>query len=152
MAVEYLAPLITSLFFLSVTLAGIYIYCCYIRAEKKEDTAQTVSTVREKKYFESLSPDFFNHMYPIPVALPSSDLSGIVNVRFSSSPLISPTIVKDRKAKGIDGEMFQGRPLFFRSMSHDPKWVNFHCQLQVIQEVNEEEISDGEFSVGKYVT
>ena len=159
MEIEYLAPLITTLFFLLATLAGIYIYCCYFRTDKKENRAKAPSTDIEEKYIGSFSPNFFNHLYPFTTSLLSSDLCNcaFVNVEFSSSPPISPSVVEERKAKGIegfmekdDGEKFHDRPLSFRSTSHDSRLVNFHCQLQVIQEVNEEEISDGEFAVCKY--
>lgn len=156
MANEYLAPLITTLFFLSATLAGIYIYCCYFRTSKEENVAQTPSTNKahrnheEEKNIGILTPNFYNHIYPFSMALPSSDICGFVNVDFPSSPTNTASLVEEKNAKDIDcpfkgkelKEIFHDRPFLCRSTSRE--WVNSHCQLQVIQEVNEEGILDEE--------
>ena len=79
-----------------------------------------------------------------------------VDVSFPSSPLNKTPVISEKNAHVLIGpfeerdltELAHGavrdRPLLCRTTSNDIKWVNSHCQLQVIQEVDEEEIADGE--------
>lgn len=154
-APDYFAPLITTLFFVSATLAGIYIYCCFIRTSKKEHD-EKISTAKanrdcneEERNIGILTTNFYNHIYPFSMALPqASD----VRVGFPSSPLNTPPVLEEKTAQGLvcpferkdTKELVHGRPLFCRKTSHDVKWVNSHCNLQVIEEVNEEEVLDEE--------
>lgn len=154
---DYFAPLIAILFFVSATLAGIYLYCCYFRTSK-EDNDQNKSTDKAHRGHEEernvgiLTTNFYHNMYPLSMSLPSRDLYGNVNIGFTSSPLNTPSVLEEKTAKVLVfpfeektlKEPARDRPLFCRSTSHDAKRVSSHCQLQVIQEVNEEEILDEE--------
>ena len=154
---DYFAPLIATLFFVSATLAGIYIYCCFFRTSKEEndqnkskDKAHRDSNEERNVGIRTLN--FYNHMYPFSMALPPKDLYGNVNVGFTSSPPNSPRVFEEKTAKVLlrpfeekdAKEPVRDRPLFCRSTSHETKRVSSHCQLQVIQEVIEEEILDEE--------
>lgn len=155
---DYFAPLIATLFFVSATLAGIYIYCCFFRTSKEEND-QNESTDKahrdsneERNVGILTSSNFYNHMYPFSMALPPKDLYGNVNVGFTSSPPNSPRVFEEKTAKVLlrhfeekdAKEPVRDRPLFCRSTSHETKRVSSYCQLQVIQEVIEEEILDEE--------
>lgn len=153
---DYFAPLIATLFFVTATLAGIYLYCCYFRTSKEEND-QNMSTDKAHRGHEEernvgiLTTNFYN-MYPFSMSLPTRDLYGNVNVGFTSSPPNTPSAFEEKPAKVFVipfeekalKEAARDRPLFCKSTSHDAKRVSLHCQLQVIQEVNEEEILDEE--------
>ncbi|KAL9985230.1 hypothetical protein ACROYT_G007607 [Oculina patagonica] len=91
------------------------------------------------------------------MSLPTRDLYGNVNVGFTSSPPNTPSAFEEKPAKVFVipfeekalKEAARDRPLFCKSTSHDAKRVSLHCQLQVIQEVNEEEILDEEEGPGR---
>ena len=153
---DFFAPLIATLFFVSATLAGIYIYCCFFRKSREENDQNKSTDKAHREYEEErnvgITRNFCNHMYPLSMALPPRDLYGHVNIGFVSSPPHSPPVLEEKTAKVLvcpfEGEDMKvvapDRPLFCRSTSHDTKRVSLHCQLQVIQEVTEEEILEEE--------
>lgn len=86
------------------------------------------------------------------MAFPPKDLYGHINEGFISSPSNTPSVAEEKTAKVLvcpfEGkdmkELARDRPLFSRSNSHDTHKVSLHCQLKVIEEVNEEEILNEE--------
>ena len=158
MALDLFAPLIATLFFISATLAGIYLYCCYFRTSKEENDPEFADKARHN-YEDGNnvgvpSTNFYNYLYPLSMTLPAKIYD--VDVSFPSSPLNKTPVISEKNAHVLIGpfeerdltELAHGavrdRPLLCRTTSNDIKWVNSHCQLQVIQEVDEEEIADGE--------
>ena len=156
-ASDFFAPLIATLFFITATLAGIYIYCCYFRTSKEESDPEKSADKAHRNYEEERNvgaptTNFYNYLYPLSMSLPPRSLYD-VNVGLPSSPTDMPPVIHERNANVLicpfeETDMTElavrDRSLLCRSTSNDIKWVNSHCQLQVIQEVNEEEILDEE--------
>ena len=157
MSSDYFAPLIATLFFVSASLAGIYIYYCYFRRSKEENdqnnsTGKARRVSVEERNVGIPSTNFYNHMYPLSMAFPPKDLYGHVNAGFISSPSNTPSVAEEKTAKVLvcpfEGkdlkEPARERPSFSRSNSHDTNKVSSHCRLKVIEEVNEEEMLNEE--------
>lgn len=161
MALDLFAPLIATLFFVTATLAGIYLYCCYFRTSKEENDPEKFADKARHNLYEDGSSvgvpttNFYNYLYPLSMTLPAKIYD--VDVGFPSSPLNKTPVVSEKNARVLispfeDRDLTElshvavrtDRPLLCRTISNDIKWVNSHCQLQVIQEVDEEEILDGE--------
>ena len=160
MALDYFAPLIATLFFVTATLAGIYLYCCYFRTSKEESDPEKSANEAHHNYEEGSdvgkpTANFYNYLYPLSMTLPVR-VSYDVNVGFPSSPTNDPPVIPEKSAHvlvypfeerditKLAHVAVRDRPLPCRRTSNDIKWVSSHCQLHVIQEVNEEEILDGE--------
>lgn len=157
MASDVFAPLIATLFFVTATLAGIYIYCCYFRTSKEENDPEKSAEKAHRNYEEERNigaptTNFYNYLYPLSMSLPPKS-SYDVNVGFPSSPTNMPPVVHEKNAnvlvcpfekRDVAELAVHDRPLLCGRTSNDIKWANSHCQLQVIREVNEEEILDEE--------
>ena len=161
MASDLFAPLIATLFFVAATLAGIYLYCCYFRTSKEENNHDKSADKAHHKYEEGSvnvggpTTNFYNYLYPLSLTLPAR-ISYDIDVGFPSSPTNTPPVipeksahvlicpVEERNITELAHVAVRDRPLLCRPTSNDIKWINSHCQLQVIQEVNEEEILYGE--------
>jgi len=160
MALDFFAPLIATLFFVTASLAGIYLYCCYFRTSKEENKPEKSADKAHHNYEEGRnvgepSTNFYNYLYPLSMTLPTR-IPYDVSVGFPSSPINNPPVIPEKSAHllvcpfeekditELAHVVIRDRPLLCRGTSKDIKWVNSHCQLQVIQEVNEEEILDGE--------
>ena len=159
MALDLFAPLIATLFFLTATLAGIYLYCCYFRTSREEnDLEKCADKARhDHNYGEErnvgLTTNFYNYLYPLSMTLPAKTS---YDIGFPSSLTNNPPVIpekcahvltcpfEERDITGLVHVAVRDRPLLYRTASSDIKWVNSHCHLQVIQEVDEEEILDGE--------
>ena len=159
MALDLFAPLIATLFCVTATLAGIYLYCCYFRSSKEENDPEKFTDKAHHNYEDGSnigvpSTNFYNYLYPLSMTLPAKIYD--VDVGFPSSPLNNPPVISEKSAHVLIGPFeerhlteishvaIRDRPSLCRTTSNDTKWVNSHCQLQVIQEVDEEEMLDGE--------
>ena len=159
MALDLFAPLIATLFFVTATLAGIYLYCCYFRSSKEENDPEKFTDKAQHNYEDGSnvvvpSTNFYNYLYPLSMTLPAKIYD--VDVGFPSSPLNNPPVISEKSAHVLIGPFeerhlteishvaIRDRPSLCRTTSNDTKWVNSHCQLQVIQEVDEEEMLEGE--------
>lgn len=160
MASDLFAPLIATLFFVIATLAGIYLYCCYFRTSKEENDPEKFADKARRHNYEDgsnigvPSTNFYNYLYPLSMTLPAKIYD--VDVGFPSSSLNNTSVISEKSAHVLLGPFeerdltelshvaVRDRSLLCRTSSNDTKRVNSHCQLQVIQEVDEEEILDGE--------
>lgn len=159
MALDLFAPLIAALFFVTATLAAIYLYCCYFRTSREENDPEKSADKAHHNYEEGRNvgvptTNFYNYLYPLSMTLPART-SYDVEVGFPSSPTNPPVIpeksahvlicpFEKRDITELAHVAVRDQPLLCRTTGNDIKWVNSHCQLQVIQEVDEEEILDGE--------
>lgn len=158
MALDLFAPLIATLFFLTATLAGIYLYCCYFRTSREENDLEKCDdkSRHDRDYGEGRNvgtTNFCNYLYPLSMTLPART-SYDVGIGFPSSLANNPPVIPEKSAHVLTCSLeerditelahvkVRDRPMLCRTTSSDIKWVNSHCQLQVIQEVDEEEILD----------